>query len=75
MARKKPKNPVMKIKPYTRLSHLYEILSGLDKDSDEYRMVSDEINSYKAGERFGKGGVVKKKGGFGTSIEYYKDMY
>jgi len=71
----KRKDPTIKIKPYTRLSHLYEILSGLDKDSDEYRMVSDEINSYKAGERFGKGGVVKKKGGFGTSIEYYKGMY
>jgi len=71
----KRKDPTIKIKPYTRLTHLYEILSGLDKDSDEYRMVSDEINSYKAGERFGKGGVVKKKGGFGTSIEYYKGMY
>ena len=71
----KRKDPTIKIKPYTRLSHLYEILSGLDKDSDEYRMVSDEINSYKAGERFGKGGVGKKKGGFGTSIEYYKGMY
>ena len=71
----KRKDPTIKIKPYTRLSHLYEILSGLDKDSDEYRMVSDEINSYKAGERFGKGGAVRKKGGFGTSIEYYKGMY
>ena len=71
----KRKDPTIKIKPYNRLTHLQQILSGLDKDSDEYRMVSDEINSYKAGERFGKGGVVKKKGGFGTSIEYYKGMY
>ena len=75
MARKKPKNPVMKIKPYNRLTHLQQILIGLDKDSDEYRMVKDEIDTYRAGERFGEGGSVKANGGFGTSIEYYKDMY
>jgi|TARA_R100000458_G_scaffold10288_1_gene8163 hypothetical protein len=75
MAKKKPKNPVMSIKPYTRLSHLYEMLSSFDKDSDEYKMVKDEIKSYKAGERFAKGGAVNVEAGFGTQEEYYKDMY